>query len=102
MEKVVDMWGNELHIGDLIHGIATISISDLGCPCVCGYKVTDVYPDGTIGVESVGTGCKGRFSKPWRFVSRSSLTPYSPQDLGFPWRTFAFATSADILISSLS
>ena len=100
MEKVVDMWGNELHSGDLIHGIATIASGDIGCPCVCGYRVTDVYSDGTIRVESVTGGNEGRFTKPWRFVSKVSLTKYSPQDLGFP--LLAFSTSAYILISSLS
>lgn len=95
MDKIVDMWGHELHVGDYIHGINTMSKSDLGCPCVCGYRVTGLNEDGSINVEGSMDGVKGRFRKPYKMVSRADLRYYSLEELGY--ERLCFASSAYFL-----
>ena len=89
MSKIVDMWGHELHKGDFIHGIDKTAEAYLGCPCVCGYKITRLNKDGSIGVEGVMNKTKGKFSEPSKFVSRSDLRYYSLEELGYEQLVFA-------------
>lgn len=83
MLEHLDMWGEELNIGDVVCGIDLTATEVLGCPCVCVYEVIELRENGEVGVRSVGTQCEGRFTKPEKYVSKRNLFKYSPEDLGY-------------------
>jgi len=83
---VCDMWGDELHIGDIVHGIVRMATDDLGAPYVGVYKITEIDKDGKVHVSNAHNRAgrsDGYFSKPYESLSLKNLKAYNPKDLGY-------------------